>query len=153
MDTLLKGTTQKQTTLRENHKQSNQTDFSRNYPPKKEPECVCNANIHSEGSKITRAAAKSTGSQLQRGISEKEDLSVRRKTQSDCEEASVRNLCVVTMVTETKRLRAKSEAVSKHALACLGEAAASSAVKQQVRRHTSELQTLQSHSDAALSGG
>lgn len=48
--------------------------------------------------------------------------------------------------------RSKSEAVSKrtHTHTHFGETAASSAVKQQVWRHTSELQTLQPHSDAAL---
>lgn len=48
-----------------------------------------------------------------------------------------------------------SEAVSKHTHTHtrLAEAKASSAVKQQVWRHTSELQTPQSHSDTALGGG
>lgn len=48
----------------------------------------------------------------------------------------------------------ESAAVSKHAHTRLGGTAASSAVKKtQVWRHTGELQTLQSHSDAALSAG
>lgn len=51
--------------------------------------------------------------------------------------------------------KSKSAAVSKHTHTHkrLGEAAASAAVKQQVWRHTSELQTLQPHCDAARTGG
>lgn len=101
-------------------------------PPKKETECVCNANIHSEGRKIMKAVANL----LAPNCSE--------ESQSDCREASVRNLCVVTMVTNAYE---HSEAVSDRNMS--NEAAASSVVGQQVCAHISELQPLQSHSDAA----
>lgn len=49
-----------------------------------------------------------------RGLSKKEDLQVPRKTQSDCVEAGVRNLCVVTMVTETKCWKRVREQTHTH---------------------------------------
>lgn len=67
-----------------------------------------------------------------------------------CKEACVRNLCVVTMVTETKCLTSKK--CGSEQTHTLREALAPLAVKQQVWGHMNEPQTLQSHSDAARTG-
>lgn len=83
--------------------------------PRKETECVCNANIHFKGRKIIRAAANLLALSCSEESQNRGLQVFAGKTQSDCEEASVSNLCVVTMVTETKMPTSESEAASKYA--------------------------------------
>lgn len=86
--------------MRKNYKLKNQTGTTQ----KKETECVCNANIHFEGREIISAAANLLALNRREESQNRGFKEFAEKTQSDCEEASVSILCVVTMVTGTKCL-------------------------------------------------